>query len=156
MSINATLFVQMLTFAFFVWFSMKMVWPYIMESLKERQRTIAAGLAAAEKSKRDLEFAERKIVERSREIKVEAAEIIERAHKQASQIVDEAKVKAREEGDRLLALAQSDIEKEVQSARAKLRQQVGILAVQGAERILGKSLDNQTNQELVNSMIDEI
>lgn len=156
MSINATLLVQMLTFGLFVLFTMKLVWPHIMTALNERQKSIADGLAAAEKSKRDLEFAERKIVERTREVKIEAAEIIERANKQANQIVEDAKSKAREEAGRLLALAQTDIEKEVQGAKVMLRKQIGLLAVEGAERILKKSIDNASNEALVADLIDEI
>ena len=156
MSINATLFVQMLTFALFVLFTMKLVWPHIIALLEERQKTVASGLAAAEKSKRDLEFAERKVVERMREVKVEVADIIARANKQGVQIVEDAKQKARDEGERLLVLAQSDIEKEVQSAKVTLRKQVGLLAVKGAEKILRKNIDATVNEALVADLIDEL
>ena len=47
MDINATLLVQMITFAIFVWFTMKFVWPPIMQAMKEREAKIAEGLAAA-------------------------------------------------------------------------------------------------------------
>ena len=50
MNINLTLFGQMVTFAFFVWFCMKFVWPVIIEAMEERQKKIADGLDAADRA----------------------------------------------------------------------------------------------------------
>lgn len=156
MSLNATLLVQMLTFGLFVLFTMKMVWPHITESLEERKRAISEGLVAAEKSKRDLEFAKRSIVEKTREAKAEATQIIELANKRASRIIDDANNKARQEGARLLELAQSDIAKEVESAKIELRQRIGLLAINGAEQILSREIDDAANQAIIDKLIDEI
>ena len=49
MNINLTLFVQMLVFIALIWFTMKFVWPMILNPMEERSRKIANGLAAAEK-----------------------------------------------------------------------------------------------------------
>ena len=38
MNINLTLFGQMVTFAIFVWFCMKFIWPILLASLEERQK----------------------------------------------------------------------------------------------------------------------
>ena len=48
MSINATLLAQMIVFAVFVWFTMKFVWPPIMQAMRDRQKRISEGLAAAD------------------------------------------------------------------------------------------------------------
>jgi F-type H+-transporting ATPase subunit b len=155
-NLNATLLVQMLTFALFVWFTLKLVWPHIIGALQERQQQIAAGIAAAEKAQRNLAFAERKVAEERREFKAEAAQILERAQQQANQIVATSKQNARTEGERLLTLAQADIAKEINSAKIALRKQVGVLAVQGAERILQKNIDGAANQALVDNLIDTL
>src|SRR3990167_6870014 len=63
MNINLTLFGEMITFAIFVWFTMRFVWPPLMKALTERREKIAAGLAAAERSQRDLELAAHKVTE---------------------------------------------------------------------------------------------
>ena len=55
MNINLTLFGQMVTFAFFVWFCMKFVWPIILQAMEERQQKIADGLDAADRALRDLD-----------------------------------------------------------------------------------------------------
>ena len=60
MNINLTLFGQMVTFAIFVWFCMKFVWPVIITAMEERQQKIADGLDAADRAMRDLEAAQDK------------------------------------------------------------------------------------------------
>ena len=51
MNINATLFVQALSFAALIWFSVRFVWPMITDAMDERTKRIADGLAAAEAGK---------------------------------------------------------------------------------------------------------
>ena len=58
MNINLTLFGQAISFAIFVWFCVKYVWPPVLKALEERESRIADGLAAAEKGQQDLESAE--------------------------------------------------------------------------------------------------
>jgi F-type H+-transporting ATPase subunit b len=49
MTINATLFGQMIMFAMFTWFCMKFVWPPIVAAMEERKKRIESGLIAAER-----------------------------------------------------------------------------------------------------------
>jgi hypothetical protein len=82
-NINLTLFGQMVTFAFFVWFCMKFVWPVIITAMEERQKKIADGLDAADRALRDLEVAQNKASDQMKEAKQEAASIIDQANKRA-------------------------------------------------------------------------
>ena len=50
MSMNLTLIGQTIAFAVFVWITMRYIWPPIAQALSERQKTIADGLAAAERA----------------------------------------------------------------------------------------------------------
>lgn len=156
LDLNLTLLGQMLTFAVFVWFTMKYVWPPIMKALNERQKKISQGLAAAEQGVRELEAAKHKADESLREAKIQAATIIEEAQKRASQIVDEARDNARQEGERLLQMAQNDIQQEKETARQDLRKELAGLAITGAERILRSNLDQQANDSLLNDLVAEM
>ena len=78
------------------------------------------------------------------------------ANKRANQIVEDAKDKAREEGQRLIASAKSEIEMEVQRAKEELRAQVAAIAVAGAEKILENSVDQAANEELVKKLASEL
>jgi F-type H+-transporting ATPase subunit b len=155
-NLNLTLLGQMVTFAIFVWFTMKYVWPPITKALDDRQKKIADGLAAAERGKHDLELAQQRATEQLREAKHQAAEVLEQANKRANQIIEEAKILARGEGERLVALAHTEIAREVEQAKQELRKQVGLIAIQGAERILKRQIDTAANQDIMTALIKEI
>ena len=156
MNINLTLFGQMVTFSFFVWFCMKFVWPVIIASMEERQKKIADGLDAADRALRDLELAQNKATDQMKEAKQEAAGIVDQANKRASQIVDEAKVQARTEGDRLKVAAEAEIEQEINRAKEELRTAVAGLALAGAEKVLEASIDDKANRALVDNLAAQL
>ncbi len=156
MNLNLTLFGQAISFAIFVWFCMKYVWPPVIAALEERSKKIADGLEAANRASRDLETAQEQATKTLRESKVEAAEIIEQANKRANQIIDEAKEQALTEGQRLRTAAQAEIEQDVMRAKEALRAQVSLLAVTGAEKILGAIVDEKAHSELVEKLAEEL
>src|SRR5690554_7077632 len=151
-----TLIGQMISFALFVWFCMKFVWPPVTQAMRERQAKIAEGLDAANRAERDLELAQEKAKSQMREGKEQAAEIIENANKRANEIVDAAKEAAKAEGARLVADAQAEVEKEVKRAKETLRKKVSEVEVAGAAKILGKSVDADSHQDLLNKLADEL
>ena len=152
MSINATLLGQMITFAVFVWFTMRFVWPLLMQAIEERQAKIADGLAAAEKGRHELELAEVRAKELLRERKQHAAEIVAHAQKRANEIIEEAKISARTESERILGSAHTQISQDLQEVRDKLQREVGQLAIAAAEQILMREVDAETHQEILSKL----
>lgn len=151
-----TLLGQMITFAIFVWFTMRFVWPHITQALEERQKKIADGLAAAERGQHELVLAQEKAVEQLRSAKSEAGKIIEMAHQRADQIVTEAKDNAKGEAQRLIDSAESEIARGIRHAREAMQQEVAKLTVLCAEKLLSKQIDAQTNHRLVDQLIQEV
>lgn len=149
MNINLTLFAQAATFAIFIWFTAKFVWPYLSRAIEDRQKHIAEGLAAAERGKQDLEQAAARSADLLRDARQQAQEILAQAEKRGAQIVEEAKTAAGEEGARLIAGAKAEIEQEVSRAREALRSQVAALAVAGAEQILRREVDARVHADLL-------
>ena|SRR3989338_8752268 len=156
MEINATLLGQIITFAVFIWFTMKFVWPPLMKAMEERRQKIADGLAAADKARHDLELADLKAKNELQEAKNYAAQIIEQANHRANRIIEEAKEQARSEGDRMLEMAQEEIQRQYQQTRGELLHQISELAVLGAEKIVRRSIDKASNEALINELIDEV
>ncbi len=156
MNINLTLFGQMLSFAVFVWFTMKFVWPPIVTALEERKTRIAEGLAAAERGHREQELARKRATTSMQDAKAEAGEILGMAHKRAAEIVDEAKGDARVEGARLLATAHTEIEQEKTRVKEELREQVAKLALSAAEKILQKEIDAVKHKTLLDTVAKQI
>ena len=156
MNINLTLFGQTISFAIFVWFTMKFVWPPITAAMQARQKKIAEGLDAAGRAQRDLQLAQEKAAQTLRETKEQAAEILDKASKTANAIVEESKQQARSEGERLLVAAKAEIEVEVNRAKDQLRAQVAALAVAGAEQILESSVDAKAHNDLVAKLASQL
>ncbi|MCB1614977.1 MAG: F0F1 ATP synthase subunit B [Pseudomonadales bacterium] len=156
MNINLTLFGQIITFAVFVWFCMRFVWPPIRSAMEEREKKMADGLEAADRASRDLELAKENIAEKLREAKAQAAEIIDQANKRANQLVEEAKQQAREEGSRIVNAAQAEVEQEYKRAREELRSKVSELSVIGAEKILQGSVDRSQHSEMLARLASEL
>jgi F-type H+-transporting ATPase subunit b len=139
-----------------VGFTMKYVWPPITKAMHDREKKIAAGLEASERSKRELELAEHKATTIVREAKQEASQIIDQAHKRSVQLVDEAKENARQEGKRILEHSQEEFAREVSQTKEMLRKQLAGLAIAGAEKIMSRNLDATTNAALLDEFVAEI
>ena len=152
MNLNFTLVAQAVTFAAFIWFTMKFIWPHMLRAIETRQKTIADGLAAAEQGKKTLESSTRQADEEIKRARERAAEIISQAEKRVAQMIDEAKTSAKDEGNREKAAAKAEIAQEVTRAREQLRDRVASLAVAGAEKILRREVDAKAHGDLLDSI----
>lgn len=156
MDINATIIGQFITFAILIWFTMKYVWPPIIKTMHDREKKIAAGLEAAERSKRELEIAEHKALTIIREAKQQASQIIEQANLHSAQLIEEAKGQGKLENQRIVEMAQSEIDREVTQAKEALKNQLAKLAIAGAEKIIHRQLDASAHDALLNELAAEI
>lgn len=156
MNINFTLVAQAIAFAVLIWFTVKFVWPPLLQAIETRQKEIADGLAAAQEGKSALEVAARKSEITLNEAKQKASEIIGQAEKRGVQIIEDAKNQAKAEGDRILAGAKAEIDQEINRAKESLRSQVSTLAVAGAEKILRKEIDAKAHSEMLAKLAAEL
>ena len=156
MNINMTLIGQSITFAIFVWFCMKFVWPPIVSALEARKKQIADGLAAADRGKHELELAAKRASETLHEAKMKASDIIAQADKRAMQIIEEAKDAAKAEGERLIVSAKAEIEQESHRAREALRGDVAALVVAGAGKVLRREVNAQAHADLLEAIKNEL
>ncbi len=156
MNINFTIIGQSLIFISFVLFSLKFIWPVLLGVMEEREKRIAEGLENADRAGKDLELAQKRAGETLREAKEQAAQIVNDANKRAAQIIEEAKEQGRVEGERKLATAKQDIEREISSAREALRGQVATLAIAGAEKVLGTTVDAKAHASMLDKLATEL
>ena len=152
MNINLTLLGQAISFAIFVWFCMKYVWPPIMKALEERSSTIADGLAAAEQGKRDLEQAEEKVAKLISDGKDKGQDFIVQAQRRAEEIVEAAKDEAKHEAEKIKLIAEGEIKQERNQARENLRREVAELVISGAEQVLMREIDDKSHHEILEQM----
>jgi len=151
-NLNATLFFQMIVFFILAWFTMKFVWPPLTKAMDDRRQKIADGLAAADKGKADLAQAQARISLIEASAKAESHARMTEAERQVAALIDAARREAEEEKARIIAQAQQDAAQEVARIRDGLRNEVAILAVQGAEQILKREVDADAHAELLEQL----
>ena len=156
MDINLTFIVQGFAFFAVAWMVMKFGWPHIIAAIEERQQKIAEGLAAADRSQKDLAQAQEKVNEALKEARTKANEIIDQAHHRANQIVEAAKNDAIAEANRQKALGLAEIDAASTRAKEDLRKQVSVLAVSGAEKLLKREIDANAHKALLDELAAEI
>lgn len=156
MNLNATLIGELIAFTVFVWFCMKYVWPPLNNAIEERQNKIADGLAATERAEKDLELTQAKMAEQLKEAKIQSAEIIEQAKKRATQIVDEETQKGHDEREKIIAQGSAEVEAERNRVKEELRQQVSVLAIAGAEKILERQIDAAAHSDILDKLVAEL
>ena len=153
---NLTLVIQGIAFFAVAWLVMKFGWPHILGAIEERQQKIAEGLAAADRSQKDLAQAQDKANEALREARAKANEVIDQAHQRANQIVEAAKNDAIAEAGRQKALAEAEIAAAANRAREDLRKQVSVLAVSGAEKLLRREIDAGAHKALLDELAAQL
>lgn len=156
MNLNATLIAQCVVFLILAWFTMKFVWPPLINALDERAKKIADGLAAADKGKAAMVEAEKRVQVELAGARDEGQKRIADAEKRAAMVGDEIKANAQAEAARIIAQAKADAEQQVNRAREELRSQVAGLAVKGAEQILKREVNAAAHADLLNQLATEL
>ena len=133
MNLNATLIGQLIAFALFVWFCMKFVWPPIINAIETRQSQIANALASAEAAKKEQADTKRR-----------------------NEVLDEVKAEAEELKAKIIAQGYAEVEAERKRVQEELRVKVASLAVAGAEKIVGRSIDEAANNDIIDKLVAEL
>lgn len=155
MNLNATLIGQLIAFALFVWFCMKFVWPPIINAIETRQSQIANALASAEAAKEQADT--KNLVEQELlSAKVQAQEILDAANKRRNEVLDEVKAEAEELKAKIIAQGYAEVEAERKRVQEELRVKVASLAVAGAEKIVGRSIDEAANNDIIDKLVAEL
>jgi len=155
-NINATILGQTIAFILFVWFCMRYVWPPLINAIEARQKIIEEGLTHAERAGKDLDLARAKSDENIKEAKEKASEIINQANLRSSQIIDEAKKEASVERAKIIKQGVLDVDSERNKIREDLRLQVSALVIEGAEKIIKRSIDEAENRDIIDKLVAKI
>ena len=88
--------------------------------------------------------------------RTDAAKRLADAERLGLQLVEEAKLRANDEGVKIIAAARAEAEQESVKAREALREQVAGLAVKGAEAILRREVNAGVHAELLGRLKAEL
>lgn len=151
------IFWMTLSFAIVVFILGKYAWKPVMKGLKDREESIENALKAAEKAREEmaqLTFSNEQLI---KEAKDERDLMLKDARKIRDNIINEARTKAEEEAGRIIETAKENIHFEKMAAITDLKNQLAILSIEIAEKILKEELSKSERQkELVNKLLNEI
>ncbi|WP_333663001.1 F0F1 ATP synthase subunit B [Chishuiella changwenlii] len=134
-----------------------LAWKPILSAVKEREQSIEDALNAAKKAKEEMALLNAQNEKILKEARAERDAILKEAREMKENIINEAKNSATVEADKLIENAKAAIQNEKASAMADIKNQVGQLSIEIAERILTKELSDKSAQEsLVNDVIDQV
>ncbi len=135
----------------------KYVLPKFQEVLSERTEMIEGGIAKAEQAQSDARAALERYNAQLAEARGEAARIRDDARAQGQLIIDEMKVKAQQESERIIASGHNQLMAQRQQIVAELRTDLGRNSVDLAERLVGESLtDDGKRSATVDRFLDEL
>lgn len=122
-------------------------WKPILASLKERETGIAEAIASADKVKAEMADLKNENEAMMAQAREQRAVMIKEAKETADKMMAEAKDKAKSEYDRIVAEAQNAILQQKNAALTDVKNQVGALVIEVAEKVLARELANKAEQE---------
>ncbi|HSI90772.1 MAG TPA: F0F1 ATP synthase subunit B [Adhaeribacter sp.] len=151
------LFWQTVTFLIVLFLLSKFAWKPIMSALREREASIENALSMAEKAKLEMQALKAGNEKLLAEARAERDRILKEASVASNQMIEAAKTKASEEGDRMIANAREAVANEKRAAIAEIKNMAGTLSVDIAEQLLKRELrDASAQQQLVSDYMKEV
>ena len=150
------LIVGFIAFAILFFFTWKWVIPRFKQVLEERREKIQGEMERAETTRKEADKLQEEYRMRLAGARDDANKVIEEARGTADQLRRDLQAKAEEEAQATVARAQDEIRAERDRAFQELRAQIGSIAVELAERVVGEALDEKAHKRLIDEFIDEV
>jgi F-type H+-transporting ATPase subunit b len=125
----------------------KFAWKPMLKAISDREQGIAESLAKADKMKADISAMQNENEALLAKAREERATLIKDAKEASEKMIAEAKNKAKSEYERIVADAQVAITQQKNAALTEVKNQVGSLVVDVAEKVLRRELSNKAEQE---------
>ena len=131
----------------------KFAWKPILSSLNERETGIAESIAVTERVKAEMgqmKAENEKLMVQARE---ERSAMLKEAKEMKDRIIGEAKEQAKTEANKIIVDAQHQITQQKNAAITEVKNEIGSLAIEVAEKILRKQLNAADGQEAYMKML---
>ena len=146
-----------IAFSLLLWILAKFAWKPIMKGLREREQTIEEALDTANKTREEMKALKFSNEQLLKEAKEERDLILREARKVKESIIEGARIKANEEGNRIIENAREAINNEKLAAIHDMKNQLAILSIEIAEKIIKQELSGIDKQnEFIKRLIDEV
>lgn len=135
----------------------KFAFPVINGMLKKREEEINNALELAERTHKEMEQLQADNEQLLQQAREERVKMLNEAKQLSDKFVEDAKVKANEEKDRIIENAKEVIEHEKLAATTEIKNQIADISIKVAEKILGKALKSDKEQlDYINRLLEEI
>ena len=134
----------------------KIAFPRLRQAVEEREKKIQQELESAEKTKQEAQGQLDEYKQQVAEARSEANRIIEEARQQAEQVRRDLTEKAQAEADQIVARAQEQIDAERSRTVQELQGTIADLSIELAEKVVGRSLDAESQRDMVDAYIREV
>jgi len=135
----------------------KYAWKPVMNALKNREKSIENALRQADKVKLEMEKLQSDNLKLLAEARVERDKILKDARLMKDKIIDEAKGQAQDEAKKLVESARTSIQNEKKAAIKEIKDQVAVLSIQIAEKLIKDKLAANANQsDYIDKLLKEI
>lgn len=140
-------FISLLIFIIVFLILKKFAWKPILSTLKEREDSITDSIATAERVKEEMAQMKAEHEHVLAEAKAERSLILKEAKEAKEKIISEAKAQAQAEAKKIIQDASVAIENQKMAALTDVKNQVGTLVIEVAEKVLRKELSDKQNQD---------
>jgi len=152
-----TIFWMVLSFSLVFFILAKFAWGPILKGLKDREESIEEALQAAEAARKEMAALKADHEKIMMEARAERDILMREARKMRDDLLEAARSEAVKEGEKLLEAARKLIESEKISAIGEIKEQISVLSVQVAEKILRNELSDVTKSDvLINDMLKDM
>lgn len=151
-----TFIVEVAAFLTVLFLLARFILPKVNQAMQDRQNEIQKSLDGAEEARQRAAEAEaeyQRTMERARE---ESRAMIEEANKQGEQTRADARARAEEESQRIVARSTAEIEAAGRRAADELRQHTADTVIAVVEKVIGEIMDVGSHRQLIDRTISEV
>ena len=145
-----------INFAILVFAFRAFAYKPILNLLEERKRKIAEGLESAEKVKEQAERERAKFQAELEKARLASQEEASKVAQATAGMREQILAEARKEAEAIKERARAEIEAERQSVQSDLRRQVADLTVALTRKVIGQSIDEKVQHDLVGKFLAEM
>ena len=150
-------FWQTLLFIVLLFLLRKFAWKPILNAVNEREDSIKEALSAAEDAKREMAKLKSNNEDLLNQARAERDEMLKEARGIKDNIVANAKTTAKVEAEKIVAAARESIQHEKMAAITELKNQVAVLSIEIAEKILKSELSSADKQKtIIDNIVKDI
>lgn len=150
------LIVQIVNFLILFFLLKWLLYKPVTNLLDERRKKIENSLELAEANQKKAEELEIKIKEVQEQSRKDAKEILDQAKRESEELKKQFKDQAQKESADLLKLAENRIAQQKEELKKELRADTARLVISATGKLLGKTLDEKDQKNLVEESIKEI